>query len=199
MNFSNELYLWLLDVLFIIGILILPVGLGFCFRPDKMFDLAIRMNKSISTDKFFNAINKPRHKEFYFYRHYRVFGMVIVVVLTICLYMLAFHNSIEFVTHVLERVAESEFEKWLFVVLYYILIVAIGLAVVFGVIMFIRPSVLKSFEKWSNHWVDTENSLKVLDRENNMPDKILPGNQPRVFGLFIILGAIYMIWSTWPL
>ena len=64
--------------------------------------------------------------------------------------------------------------------------------------MFIRPSVLKTFEKWSNRWIDTDGPLKALDKQKHLPDKILPGN-PRLFGLFVILGATYIIWSSYPL
>jgi len=83
-------------------------------------------------------------------------------------------------------------------VLYYLLIGAMVLAFIFGVIMFIRPSALKTFERWSNYWVDTDAKLKVLDERKDLPDSILPGN-PRIFGIFVIFGAIYIIWSTNPL
>ena len=69
--------------------------------------------------------------------------------------MLIFHIGVESMTDYLMKLAENEFEKWLFVVLYYVLIIAVALAFIFGAIMFIRPSILKSFEAWSNHWVDT--------------------------------------------
>ncbi len=198
MNYSSELYLWISNVLLIIGIILLPVGLGFCFFPDKMFNLANRMNKWVSTDHFFNEINKPRYKESCFYRHHRIFGLVIVLVSLASVYSLTFYIGVESVIGVLVMLAKSEFEKWLFVILYYLLIAAICLAVIFGIIMFVRPSALKSFEKWSNHWVDTDGPLKGLDKQNNLPDQILPGSNPRIFGFCIILGAIYIIWCTYP-
>lgn len=197
MSYSNEFYLWISNALLIIGILLLPIGLGFCFLPNKMFKLANRMNRWIVTDQFFNEINKPRYRESFFYRYHRIFGVVIVLVSTVSLYSLTFYLGMESVTHILISISESEFEKWLFVVLYYLLIAAICLAVIFGIFMTIRPSALKSFEKWSNHWIDTDDPLKVMDTQKNLPDRILPGN-PRIFGFFIILGAIYIIWCTYP-
>jgi hypothetical protein len=197
MNYSGEFYLWILNIIFIIGVLLLPVGLGFCFLPDKMFKLANRMNKWIVTDHFFNAINKPRYKEHFFYRHHKLVGFFIVVLSVMSLYSLTFYMGIDRTTDILLKFSESEFEKWIFVVLYYSLIVAISLSIIFGIIMFIRPSLLKSFEEWSNHWIDTDTPLKKLDKQNNIPDKILPGKEPRIFGVFIILAAFYIIWSTY--
>jgi len=197
MNYTSELYLWISNVLLIIGILLLPIGLGFFLFPDKMLNFANRMNKWIATDHFFNQINKPRYKESYFYRHHRIFGCVIVLASIASLYSLTFYIGVESVTGILVRLAESEFEKWLFVILYYLLIAGVSLAVIFGLIMFVRPSALKSFEKWSNHWVDTDTPLKAVDKQNDLPDRILPGNHPRIFGFCIILGASYIIWCTY--
>jgi hypothetical protein len=180
-----------------VGVLLLPVGLGFCMFPEKMFQIAKKMNKWIVTDHFFHSINKPRYKESYFYRHHRLFGTVIIIFSCFSLYILTLYLGVESINHILVRLADTRFEKWLFVTSYYLLLCAIILAVIFGIIMFIRPSVLKSFEKWSNHWIDTDTPLKALDKQSNLPDKILPGN-PRIFGLFVIIGSIYIIWSTFP-
>jgi len=168
MNYTNELYIWVLNILFIIGIMLLPVGAGFIFIPDKIFKLANRLNHWVKTDSFFYVLNKPRYKERYFYRHHRVFGIVIFFVSIACLYMLSVYNGVETITDNLVRFAESEFEKWLFVILYYILIGANILAVLFGAIMFIRPSVLKAFEEWSNLWIEIDGPLKMLDEQKNL-------------------------------
>lgn len=199
MNYSNELYIWVQNIIFIIGILLLPVGFAFSFMPEKMFNLANKMNKWVATDNFFNELNKPRYKESYFYRHHQIVGAIIFLSSVTCFYYLSFYVGIESITEVLIKLAESEFEKWLFLMLYYILMVAISLVAIFGIFMFKRPSTLKKFEKWSNQWIDTDESLSSLDRQNNVPDKVLPGNHPRIFGGVIILAAIYMLWSTYPI
>lgn len=198
MNLSNEFYNWVLSFLFIIGVLLIPVGLGFMLVPEKIFKIANKMNRWIATDGFFNKINAPVYKERFFYRHHQVFGILVLLASIICLYMLTFYTGVENITVNLVKLAGSEFEKWLFIVLYYLLIAAIILAFLFSLIMVIRPSLLKSFEAWGNRWIDTDGPLKVLDRKKDLPDRILPGN-PRIFGFFVTLAAIYIIWSTNPL
>ena len=197
MNYSDEIYQWISTSILFIGILLLPVGLGFCLIPDKLFDLAKKMNKWIITDGFFEHLNRPRYRESYFYRHHRIFGLLIMIAAIVSLYILTLYYGVDSVIHLLYKLSDSTFVKWLYVSLYYQLIGFICLAVVFGMVMFIRPSALKAFEHWSNNWIETEKPLKIFDKENNIPDNILPGN-PRIFGLFVILGAVYMIWSTWP-
>ncbi|GEM_PF-3137289 len=198
MNFSNYAALWIGNTLFIIGVILLFIGVGFILFPDKIFKLAGRLNFWVNTESFFNRINKPRYKEVYFYRHHKIFGAIIFISTLVCLYTMVISIGIESTTNSLMNISKSEFEGWLFVNLYYILIFTNILAVIFGIIMIIRPSALKTFEIWSNHWVDTDSSLKKLDAQKDLPDRILPGN-PRIFGLFIIFGAIYIMWMTNPL
>lgn len=198
MDYSNELYSWLLNVLFIVGIMLVPTGLGFIFFPEKISKLASRLNQWIATDSFFNQLNKPQYQEHYFYRHHRVFGIIIILASLICLYMLTVYINVETITDNLVRLAESEFESWLFVSLYYVLTGAIFLAFIFGLVIIFRPSALKRVERWGNQWVDTDGPLKVLDKRTDLSEKILLG-KPRIFGLFVLMGAIYIIWSTKPL
>ena len=195
MDTTSELYIWALNFLLVIGVLLIPIGLGFIFVPDKLFKVAARLNRWIMTDHFFDKINKPIYKERFFYRHHRIFGIFIILFSLFCIYMLTVYIGMGSMTVNLEKLAESEFEKWLFVILYYLLLVAVFLTLIFGLIMFLRPSALKSFESWSNHWIDAETPLKVLDREKDLPDRFLLGN-PRIFGLLIVIAAIYIILSV---
>ncbi len=54
---------------------------------------------------------------------------------------------------------------------------------------------IKVAEKKSNYWVETEEKLKVLDKTKDLPDTVLSGN-PRIFGVLILIGAIYIIVNT---
>ena len=196
MKYTTEFYIWILHSLFIIGILLVPVGLSFMLVPEKIFKATGKLNRWISTESFFNKINKPIYKEPFFYRHSKVMGLSIFVISLLCLYTLVLYSGVESIVSFLVKAAESSFQEWLFVVLYYLLIAAIVLTTIFGLIMYIRPSALKSFEKWGNRWIETEESLKVMDKTTHLPDRILPGN-PRIFGFVVVMAAIYIICSTY--
>ena len=192
MNYSTEILSWAQEVLFVIGVFMVPVGLGFMLIPEKTTKLANKVNRWVATDVFFNKLNAPVYNDRFFYRHHRVFGALVVSTSLACLYMMIFYAGIDSTAEKLLTVAESEFEKWLFVTAYYLLIGAMFLSLLFGLIMFIRPSALKSFEAWGNHWVDTDDSLKTLDKNKELFDWVLPRNQ-RIFGFFVTVGAIYII------
>ena len=197
MNYTTEFYSLTHNLFFVIGILLFLVGIGFMFIPDKLFKIANKLNYWVSTEGVFHKLNKPIYKERYVYRHHRVFGILIIIASITCLYMLTIHIGIENVTTKLLMLAQSELEKWLFVVLYYILIALIILTFIFGVLMYIRPSSLKSLEALGNHWVDTDGPLKIMDKKKDLPDRILLDN-PRIIGFCVIMAAVYIIWNINP-
>lgn len=195
MNYSNEINIWFMHILFILGLMLIPIGIGFMFIPDKVFAIAKRLNRWIATDVFFNRINAPIYKEKFFYRNHKPLGVIIIMAALTCIYLLTFYSGIAEIIGVLNTLAESEFEEWLFVISYYLLVAALFIAVFFGFIMFIRPSALKSFESWGNHWIDTEKKLEVLNNKKDLPDTVLSG-KPRIFGFFIFVSAVYIIYSV---
>ena len=76
-----------------------------------------------------------------------------------------------------------------------LLVILNSIAFIIGILVFLRPSLLKSVERWSNRWVETEDTLQGLDKVHDIPANILPG-KPRLFGLFVLIGALYIIYST---
>lgn len=190
-----QLYLWLQAALFWIGVLLIPLGLALLIVPARVLAMTGTLNRWITTKPFFDGINRPRYQERVFYRHHRLTGGVIVVISLICLYMLSLYVEPADLVRKLVSLADSEFGRWLMVSLYYLLLVCLALSVVIGIVVFLRPSLLKSVEAWSNRWVDTDRTLEQLDEVHEIPPTILPG-RPRWFGLFVLAGAAYMIYRT---
>jgi hypothetical protein len=65
-------------------------------------------------------------------------------------------------------------------------------AIIFGLVVILRPSLLKKIESWSNNWVSTEELLKPLDKTIDISHRWLP-RHPRVFGLFVALGSLFIL------
>lgn len=192
---TTETYLWLTSSLLVLGILLIPLGLSFLFLPEKMTRIGERLNNWISTEHFFDSLNKPRYQERLVYRYHRLFGSFIIAASLISIYMLYFYTDVKPLMQKITLMAETAFGKWLLESLYYILLGANALAFVVGLIIFIRPSLLKTLEEKANSWIETEEKLKVLDRTKELPDTVLPGN-PRIFGTLILIGALYIIVNT---
>ncbi len=192
---DSQTTLWLVSALFWIGVVLIPLGLLLVLRPQKATRLAELLNRWISTQNFFEAINKPRYQEKYFYRYHHLLGLVIVLLSSVSIYMLVFHSGVETTASYFVKLAQSEFERWLFVNLYYVLVFVMFISLLIGGIVLARPSALKKLESWGNRWIATEDKLRPLDEVHDLPRNIL-SEKPRLFGLFVLLGATYIMYMT---
>jgi hypothetical protein len=181
--------------LFILGVLLIPLGLSFLIIPEKLEEIGNKLNRWIITEHFFEVLNKPRYQERLFYRHHRVIGVLVMVCAVVCIYMMTFYTDIINVLDKVLQLTDSVFGQTILGTSYYLLIGANAIAFIVGLILIIRPSALKDIEKISNSWFETEQKLKVLDNTRDLPESMFPGN-PRIFGTIILIGAIYIIIST---
>ena len=186
---------WLTTSLFCLGVLFIPVGLALIIFPAQVLAWGNYVNRWISTTAFFGALDVSRDHERFYYKHHRLFGGLIIVLAAVSIYMLAFYIGLDATPPLLQKLAVSVFSQWLLVTCYYILIGLCGLALVAGLVIFVRPSLLKSLEAWGNRWIDTQAPLKRFDEVHDIPTNILPG-KPRLFGCFVLLGALYISYIT---
>ncbi len=192
---DGQIITWLASSLFWTGVMLVPLGLMLLLVPAKAMKLADYLNRWVSTQAFFDSVNQPRYQEKFFYRYHHYFGAVIVFLALFSIYMLVFYAGMQTTAGYFLKLAESEFEQWLFVNLYYLLILMLLLALLVGLAIYFRPSALKKLEVWSNRWVKTEEKLSSLDKVHDIPGNIL-AEKPRLFGLFVLLGSAYIIYMT---
>ena len=186
---------WLLTSLFCLGIVFIPVALALMIIPDRMMEWGKSGNRWVSTTSFFNALDRPRNHERFYYKQHRLLGVIIVLLSVISIYLLAFNTGVDATATGLEKLAATEFGKWLLQTGYYILIVLCVFTLIAGVIIITRPSLLKSMEEWGNRWIDTQKPLQPFDDVHEIPESIFPG-KPRVFGFFVLVCALYIIFFT---
>jgi hypothetical protein len=195
MSLTIEISTICMNSLFILGVLLIPLGLSFLLIPDKTLQLSEKLNRWISTEHIFDAINKPRYQERLVYRHHHIFGILVMGLTALCLYMLLFYTDRTLLLQNLLLLADTAFGQWLLESLFYIFIGTNILAFIIGLIIFIRPSMLKTLEYKTNHWVDADKKLEILDTTREFPESIILKN-PRIFGALVIFGAIWIIINT---
>ena len=195
MSATNEIYIWIMSSLFVLGVLLVPLGLSFLLIPEKILQIGEKLDTWVHTDHIFNFLNKPRYHERFVYRYHHVFGILVMFFTVVCIYMMYFYTDVTILIEQLSLMMETEFGKWLIVSLYYILLGANILAFIIGFIILIRPSVLKTLENKANQWIDSDEKLKVLDSTRDLPKSVFPGN-PRIFGTLVLIGGIYIIMNT---
>ncbi len=195
MSETKEIVDWVVSSLFVFGVFLVPLGLSFLLIPGKVLQFGEKLNAWVRTDHVFDFINKPRYQERFVYRYHLAFGTLVMLFSALCVYMLYFNTDVTVLLERLSQMMETEFGKWLIVSLYYILLAANIIAFVMGLVILIRPNVLKTLGDKANRWIDSEEKLKVLDSTRDLPQSVFPGN-PRIFGILILMGAVYIIVST---
>jgi hypothetical protein len=192
---TNVVQVWLTTSLFCLGVFLIPVGLALVLVPGKFLALGNILNRWISTTAFFNKLDAPRNYERYFYKNHRLLGGLITLFSGFSIYMLVFYAGMNVTAAALERAAGSIFDKWLLITCYYLLIGLSVLALIAGIVIYFRPSLLKSLEAWGNRWIDTQTPLLRFDKVHEIPITILPG-KPRLFGCIVLVGALYITYVT---
>ena len=184
----------LLAIVFGFAVVTLVIGLIVLIAPDKIQFLADRLDKTISTDRYFNVLDKGKYLDRYFYRYHHWVGIFIIVGAAYTLIILFPHfGSYQSLPEIINPVVSS----WLYDALVISLLFLCILALFIGVIIFIRPSAIKSFEAKMNAWKDTSRLVKPLDQDRYLEQQ-RPLKKPRVIGLIILAGSIYVLWYTAP-
>ena len=168
----------------------LLIGLCIMLIPERMIRLSLKLNQWISTENFFNRLDEQRHGERFFYRHHVIFGIFLVIAAVYIFY--AFMFSFDPAKVSISLFSSHSTNQWLLQSLIFINLSFSILIFIIGVIVVIRPSLLKSFETVMNRWIVVDESLKRLDVQMKLPDTIF-SRRPRLMGFLIVIGSIYIL------
>ncbi len=184
--FADSLY-WLAVVLAAFAAF---VGAMLVFAPQGLHRLTRRLDRWYSLRATLAPLDKPHYIERRFYRHHRLLGAILVVGSSYSLIRLAGVNS-----GVVTAVLPAHWPEALQLALTQALIFALAAANLFalgcGAVVYFRPSLLKSLEKWSNRWMSTRQALKPLDVPHREVDTYL-WHHERGVGLLLLLAGIYV-------
>lgn len=187
-----EIVNWILLSLFWIGLLVALLGILMILVPGMIIRSSGTLNKWISTDSFFDSIDRPRRSERVFYRYHHVFGGLIIVGAAYCLVTAFSYIDQERLFEALPVIFNQDVSSWLYSSIHYFLIAANFFALLIGCFVLIRPSLIKEFEIRVNRWFGNENLLRALDSSHAIPEGRFPGNL-RLFGIAVFLGGIFMM------
>lgn len=188
-------YEWLLASLFWLGVLLFITGIYWIIFPASFLSLSEFLNRWISTASFFSRLDEQIRLERHFYRHHRVMGVVIILGAGYCLFTLwelARHQGSWF-----DLIALDETSVPGILADAMIPILGIGnlLALITGIVVTIRPSLLKRLENWSNRWIESDRVTATLDRNMDMTGDWLP-QHPRLLGVMTVIGSLYIMSNT---
>lgn len=192
--FYNNLGIILRDFSLVLGIVLLllslVVGVMMVFKPDLVASLNKRGSSGFSFRRSTRVLEIPNYVDHIFYRHHRLVGVVITFT---SLYMLYYFALIYDSAVILSVMAGSKYAGVVELIAHAIrvvLLLAGVVTLVIGVIMIIRPSLLKGFEAWSNRWISTRQAAKPLVEERNQLNQLV-NKYPRLVGIIIITLSLY--------
>jgi hypothetical protein len=191
---NHALQIWLTNSLLILGLLVVAVGMWMLILPQHFLKTSAKLGIWVSTEDYFNTLDKPHYQERIIYKHHRIFGVLIVLGASYTLAVLLNMDLETIRTNVVNTV-NSNWMDWINSAVFILIIFGNSIAIVFGIIMFARPSMLKDIENRLNKWIPTEEKLKKLDEVHEVPATILTG-KPRLCGLIVVLGGVYILLST---
>ncbi|MDZ7735453.1 MAG: hypothetical protein U5P41_04425 [Gammaproteobacteria bacterium] len=172
---------------FIVGLLMLLV-------PGWLMRIGGRLNTWIDTSVWLHRLDEQRHFERLFYRHHLIMGILITAGSLYSLWFI-WKLSGKGLIYFLPDLGNPVLLDILHAAMVYSLLLGNLFALGVGIVVGLRPSLLKGLEAWSNRWVDSENALHTMDRRVDTVDRVVPGH-PRLFGLLVMLGSLYIMSNT---
>lgn len=181
-------------LIFLVGGCVVGIVAGafMLINPDSVLRLNRYFSKWVSTEKATNVLDQQHKIERTIYRHHRLMGALIVVGGVYTLYILNFAFNQKVTVAILGNGKNNHLIEWILESTVLAFNLGCAAALVVGVILLVRPSLLKGMESGLNHWVGTEKSIQVLDTMRYRFDHFI-ASHIRVAGVLVIVGSIYVI------
>lgn len=182
----------LLMTLFQVAALCAVVGLFLLISPQRFLAATNRYNRWVSTEAAFERLDRPRPVDRLFYRHHVITGLILIAGSIYTIYAFWFWYEPERMTAMLPVIYSVSASGWVYDSLLLFLRGAGIFGLLAGLVIALRPSLLKGMETWGNRWVATDRYAKSLDQQKELPPQWFPG-RPRLFGFGILAGSLYIV------
>jgi hypothetical protein len=163
------------------------VGVGLLLKPERIVLLNQYLSRWFSSDKMSEQFDRPHWTERYFYRHHRLVGGALFVGSMFILYVFLFSYNLRRIS------AATTSGYWMALdALAAILLVGTVLAALVGIVVAVRPSLLREIEKSTNRWVATDGIVQFFNNVLYTPDQQVLRSR-KIMGLVIIAGTLYIL------
>lgn len=174
----------------------LILGLGLAFVPSITLKFNEKINARISLREKTKSIETQIKSEPFFYKHSHVSGLVLIVGSLFVLYTLATFNPYTLIPHLPKSISPPAWD-WLLQAGQVFFFITCSFILIFGLIVLIRPSMVKNFEQAANHWVSTRQHFSKMSNDINLVNKLVHA-YPRTFGGFITLFSLIVLLILLP-
>lgn len=174
------------------AILGLVTSLWMLLSPTSFARLEEIASRSFSLRRSMRPLEISRNIDRHIYRHHKLFGLVVILASTFTLYNLLFSLETGRLASLIGHQFPAPIAGWLIEAINLFLIAGNLFAIVIGLMIYVRPSALKSFESRANQWVSLREQTSWLETRFDFPDK-LAKTQPRIMGVVLLLFSVYLM------
>ena len=166
-------------------------GVGIAVRANWCVRMNELMSRWISTRLMLKPVEVPRDTQRALYRHHRLLGALVLAGAAYALAVLATLPDLRGLAvqlakrsnpHVMEVYLRA---GWAF------LLVGNAAALLAGLALLLRPSLLKGVEAWANRSISLRSVGRFLETMNYAPDRLVQ-TYPRVAGTLIAVGSLWV-------
>lgn len=189
-------------LLALIGTLAVIFGGTLLVAPDAAREATRTLDRWLPTEGIARWLSVPHMLDRLIYRYHRIFGGILVIGSIYTLYIQAFRFRTEEAVALAAQAVPDTLAKPLATAAALFLFFGNLLAFAIGVLVFLRPSLLKGMEGWANRWITLGHLARFLDRPYWETDRLLY-RQPRSTGLFLVVAGLYILlvtaqhWQYW--
>ena len=195
-----DIFLWrALAIFLLVGALLgISLGLLLIFRPQLLESVNRVANRWISMRRISRLMDHSLSIEHWFYQHHRAAGMVVVAGAA---YMFIYFGLLFDKAHMLHRMSSMVPARLLDGLLDALVLSSLtgaAVALIAGLFLWLRPSLLRGIEEQANVWVSSRQATKILDVPHDQVDRFVARHAQKA-GWLLLLGSIYLFFILFRL
>lgn len=188
-----KLLLWHdLAIFLLIGALLgILLGLLLILKPRYLQRLNHVANRWVTTRRFNRWLDRSVSIENWFYQHHRAVGVVVVLA---AIYILIFFGVQFDKAYTMQHLSGRLPAKLLGGLLDALVLASLvggAVALIAGLFLWLRPSMLRGMEEDANQWVSSRRATKILDVPRDQVDQFVVRHAQRT-GWLLLLSSIYL-------
>ncbi len=193
---STEIFLWrALAIFLLVGALSgIALALLLVFKPHLLERINRVANRWISTRQMNRLMDRSISIEHWFYQYHRLAGMAIVSgAVYIFVYFGILFDKAYALRHMHSRISLTLLDGLLDALVLSALTGAAA-ALMVGLFLWLRPSLLRGMEEEANQWVSSRRATKILDVPRDQVDRFVARHARRV-GWLLLVASIYLFFA----
>jgi hypothetical protein len=188
--------LWpVLYILILLGAALgLVIGVMLLIDSARVMQWNAYLNRWISTENAARVLDQSRDVKHFVYRRHRVIGLLVIAGALFALDVLAFRLQTTPLLRALRPLGNPTALALAVDSARVFLVSGNAVALVAGVILCFRPSLLKGVEAWADRQFSTPLPNKSLDEPNYRPDAFVR-DHPKLVGALVAAGSVFILAS----